>query len=171
MRLWEERSELQKLLKVAEVPTIQNQLAKQIQDIEGEIDARFPGALKVEPTTDDDSKTEEIFFFSIGGGKASVLLPVSATKWEDIEEKMDDQASSTLRLIWAIARALQLNTENAKISRYHDYFTLKISKDLTASSEYPNISMPLPGSGHITFILSKLPQNIEEAIRHEGSSR
>lgn len=168
MRLWEERSELQKLLKVAEVPTIQNRLAKQIQDIEREIDARFPGALKVQPAMGDDSKTEEIFFFSTGGGKTSVLLPVSATKWEAIEKKMDDQGSSTLRLIWAIAKALQLNAENAKIYRYRDYFTLKISKDLTASSEHPNISMPLPGSGDITFILSKLPQNIEEAVRHEG---
>jgi len=115
-------------------------------------------------------QTEEIFFFSNGSNKLYILLPITPKKWMSLQTGIIDvQASSTLRLIWAIAGSLGLNGKNARIYNFCEFFTLEISKDLFESSEHTNISMPLPGNGEVSFVLSKLPKNIMEAIRHEDS--
>jgi hypothetical protein len=170
MRLWEERLELKNLLEMARVSTIRGQLTNQIKKIEREIDSRFPGVLQRETNYDNNLQTEEIFFFSNGSNKLYILLPITPKKWMSLQTGIIDvQASSTLRLIWAIAGSLGLNGKNARIYNFCEFFTLEISKDLFESSEHTNISMPLPGNGEVSFVLSKLPKNIMEAIRHEDS--
>jgi hypothetical protein len=170
MEMHEARAELQKLLKVSNVPAVREQLELQLRDIDRQIETLFPGALSIEQGAGSVSEIEEIFFSSTRDPGMRIFLPVSRSNWTALTKgEMDSNMVGALRLIWALAKGLELTGSNARFQTVKDFVVLDIDMDPSSSSDLPDISMPLPDSGTIAVLLSKVPHEVQEAIAYEDS--
>jgi len=172
MEMYEARTELQKLLKVSNVPAVRDQLELQLRGIDRQIETLFPGALSIETEIGGVSEIEEIFFSSARESGARIFLPISRATWSAVTKgEMDSNAATALRLVWVLAAGLKLTGTNARFQTGKDFIVMDIDMDLASSSEWPDISMPLPGSGSIALLHSKIPHEVQEAIAYEDSNK
>ncbi len=172
MNLYEARTELQKLLKVSNVAAVREQLGQQLRDVESQIEALFPGALAVESRSEGTSQIEEIFFLLNDDGSTHIFLPISSRTWKALADgDLSAPASCALRLVWGLARGLGVTGSNARLKTRGDFVQLEVALDLDLTADSVDISMPLPGSGTVAFLLSKLPREVQEAIQHENSNK
>lgn len=164
MELWEGRQELTKFLKSSSVGVIRKQLEKNLHKIEEDIDMDFPGALSVEISDTNQLEIEEIF---VSENMSELFLPISSKTWDlmdsNISEDISLEAYSALKVIWEFAKGFDLNIDNARFKKDKDLISLQIDKKIEFTSE--SFSMTLPVSGEISFVLQKLPQEIEEVIK------
>lgn len=172
MEMYEARTELQKLLKVSNVPAVRDQLDRQLREIDQQIESLFPGALSIETQTDGVAEIEEIFFASARESGTRIFLPISRPTWNALAKgEIDSNASSALRLVWALTKGLELTGTNSRFQAGKDFVALDIDIDLGSSSDSPDIAMSLPGSGTIAFLPSRIPHEVQEAIAYEDSHK
>jgi chromosome segregation ATPase len=171
MNLYEAKLEIDKLLKMSTVTAVREQLNQQLRAIEGKIEALYPGALAVDDQTQVISQIEELFFATWREGKTNIYIPITLNAWKEIAKgECSIDKTSTLRLLWGLARGLGIDHTNSRLKVMDDVVLLEVDKDFNISSESHSISMPLPGSGSIAFLLSKLPREVQEAIKHEDTA-
>ena len=171
MNLYEARTELQKLLKIANITAVRQQLEQQLKQVELQIETCFPGALRNEVQPGSDSQIEEIFFAVDRSDRSRILLPISLQTWGQIARgEVGKDSQSALRLIWGVGRALgKMGALRLKVQ--DDLVVMTVSIDLTSAGDLPDISMPLPGSGIVSLLFSKLPHELQEAISDEDSDQ
>lgn len=170
MDLYEAKVEIQKLLGLSNVKAVRNQLEQQLQRIESEIEKMFPGALSVTQQTDRGLDVVELF--AVGEpGSTRIFLPISARTWESLRDnQISHFTTASLRLVWALAKGLGLDSSHCKLVPRDDFIYLETKKDLKSISATDNVSMQLPGSSAIALSVSKIPEEIEEALSHEDST-
>lgn len=172
MEMYEARTELQKLLKVSNVPAVRHQLELQLREIDRQLENLFPGALSIETEIDGVAEIEEIFFASARESGTRIFLPISRTAWSALAKgESDFNASTALRLVWALSKGLELTGANARFQAGKDFVALDLDMDLGSSSDWPDIAMSLPGSGTIALLPSRIPHEVQEAIAYEDSHK
>lgn len=72
--------------------------------------------------------------------------------------------------MWGMARGLGIIGKNSRIKDLQGFVMLELDTGLSPAAESFDISMPLPGSGTVAFLLSKLPRELQEALKHENLS-
>jgi hypothetical protein len=163
--LCDARDEWKRLLKTATVPAVRSSAEAELLRIESSIEKLFPGALRAESTLRHADYIEELYYFSDFAGNTYVLMPVTTDVWEAIPAGKQSLAETVAMYLFAtIGKAIVGRPQDAHFRSDGTFVMLVYRGSDDPLRELNSIVVPLPGGGSITFILTNLPNEIQEAL-------
>jgi hypothetical protein len=163
--LCDARDEWKKIVKTASVPTVKIAAESELRRIETEIDKLFPGAIKAEAALRHADFIEELHYFVDSQNRTVLLLPFSKDVWNSLNAGTQSlKEKVAVYFFGALAKAI-----GAEPGKFHyecgNNFVMLVSEIATETYREKNdLVIPLPGGGSISFILSTLPNEIQEAL-------
>jgi hypothetical protein len=171
MGLAEARIELQSLLKLSNIAAVRTPLLAQLADIEQRLDSLFPGCLSEAVVEQSLTDICELFYYQNDDPRVQLFLPIGASAWDSLADDIDSPRSHyVLRLVWALARSLGATLDSSALKKIDRWVVLELERPLVMNKEDTGITMPLPGIGAASLLVSRLPREVEEAIADQNKA-
>jgi hypothetical protein len=84
--LYDQREQYRQLIALATVPGVRSSLDAMLREIEGKLEALFPGAITATDEKPLPATVQELHYFVDGDGRCCVLLPILESTWRGIAE-------------------------------------------------------------------------------------
>lgn len=164
--LWEAREEWRRIVQTSGPSLVVKTARTELDRIDQQLEARFPGALQASQGNQGLSEIEELFLAPRPrDGGSWIPLPIPLSIWRSIE-RGDHGADEALgmRLIWALSRALPPSRYRGGF--FAGDFCCGLSTDAAESdlAQIESIGFPLPGGASVAFILTSLPREVVDVI-------
>lgn len=169
--LWEARQEWQRISQSAGPVQVRKTAGREVQRIEEEIDVRFPGALVAAARGSKLDELEEIFARPLGSGSGYVIsLPVPVEICKTLDSGATSDAEDlAVRVIWGFAGGIP-NTPKRK-SRFAirgNSLIMLVEETLAETQSRNPIAVRLAGGGRVSFLISELPRELQEALTDDN---
>lgn len=167
--LCEAREEWQKVLQTIKVPAVREKARADLDRIEKEIEELFPGALQAE--ADQELHDLEELYIVRQAARQLLLLPIESACWAAMQEgRGHAMGDFAVALAWSLLAGLDLNKETAE-------FVLLASGRVAVATpadlvlEERQFKWVLGEEADVTFLLSRFPAEIEEALNAANPTR
>jgi hypothetical protein len=168
--LWEQREELRKLLKTSMVPGVKNLLQSSLNDIQDELAKTFPQATEVSEFPPADNPIDELLYYFDSDGNVVFLLPIDPNDWDAAENgEGTDGANRAMCLAWSVIRGLPLKTQDGDFVKVRGRPAFESRFDLDDAAVLSEFSLTSDESVVMRLIPAPAPQEVQEALSHEGS--
>lgn len=166
-----QRDQMSELISLATVPAVKAMLRESLQKIERDLQARYPGALEIEEAVPETTVAEELHYYVDSRGNTCILVPVSCSAWESIENGSGGPTEDrSMRLLWALIKGNGLGSEDGEfqITRHGCIFCGRFGDEEIVLRD--GFSLDMAGSGSMEFRFMPLPAEIQEALLDEASN-
>lgn len=166
--LAEAREEWLRIVSSAVIPSVKNTARSELQKIEDELARLFPGALEVERRAPGRAEIEELFYSQLDGEReAWLILPIPGAIYLELETGgVEREHDLAMRLLWALTRAVPF-AGAAGFELRHGRTVLRTSRDEVELSDA--LELQLGNECSVSFIVSPLPSEVQEALRDEDT--
>ena len=170
MSLWERRVELRKLLRETRIEANRQALECLLQEVEKEIEERFPGALEVESSGLDSVPQETLYAIQYPETETlAVLLPISREDFDLLRNNHTDPLLVLLlRLGWALARQAATAPLDCLIKLGSHDWVIAIFKKPESDIIGKVFPVPLSGGETLTLRVKLLPHELQDLVCHEA---
>jgi len=169
--LCDQRDQFKEIMVKATVPGVKDTLVTALRGIEEELERRYPGALSAEGAAVGSSVIEELHYFIDTRGKGVILLPVSESVWSAIRTgEGGARVEAAMRIIWGIVKGIGLEPQNGEF-RWEDGHSVFVSHfDEEEMSVLDSLNVTMPGEGALTFRVSPVPSEVQEALSYGATN-
>jgi len=164
--LWETVEEGEKILRSTGVRSLQEAVRPRVEEARREIEARFPGALSVPSGCAPDTEILEIYCAEVGK-ETWIFLPISRSTWEALRhESHQPLQEEALRATWGLSNVLR--EIPVRFTSWRDYMVLVADAEVEILDGQDG-EIPLSDASSLTFLLTRAPRDLEEALCRENS--
>ena len=168
--LCDQRDQFRQLIDMATVPGVKETLRLALTKIEEELQKRYPGALSVGEAVPEAGSIEDLYYFFRPDGTVSILLPISEPAWIALRNDPPDAAASrAMTFVWGMVKGTGLKPSDGEFccdgGRCVFVFASNTGDDEISLLEGSTFSVP--SSAGLTFRISSLPTEIQEALTDE----
>lgn len=166
--LCDQRDQFRELIRLTKVPAVAETLRRELDKVERELNARYPGALAIDEKPNPVMLVEDLYFLTGSDGLLRILMPVDQQIWERIREgDTGPEATCAMKIVWEVINGLKLSSEDGEF-RLEDGRCVFLANaqsgdDVATRGDF---AMSLKNSS-ITFRLSSLPAQVQEALSYE----
>lgn len=167
--LWEAREEWRRIVQTSGPSLVVKTARAELDRIEAELEARFPGALRASQVRQGSSEIEELFVAPRPRGRGSwIPLPIPLAIWRSIE-RGDRGAEEALgmRLIWALSRALPPSKHRGVFFAGDFCCGLSTEANENDLTQIESVALSMPGGMSVAFILSSLPPEVANVVAED----
>lgn len=158
MDLWESHQELTRFINEASVGATRERLLPLREEVEAELEVRFPGALSARMSEQPLDAEGYLYAMPDNESKMWIILPIRKEDAESLGATWKDaDAESLLRTAWAIARHWNAGTQDTTL-RFSSTGWLMLGIDAQSQpDDEASVSLALPGGRSIALHIRNAP--------------
>lgn len=166
-QLCDERDELRAILDSSRVPAVKELLSTRLKVIETRIEELFPGGLTADLGANGDGFVAEIFYMREAEDGFVLLLPFDGEVWHNMaaSEGPTDEGNAAAAVFFGIAKGLGLKPADGEFRLEGGRVAYVGRFDDAEIAVMASTAISLPGLPDVYLNLSRMPSEIEEALR------
>lgn len=164
--LCDQRDQYREFLKLATVPGVRDTVHAALENIDAELERRFPGASgnvdALEP-----SPVEDLYYFREPSGSSAVILPIDTDTWLAIAQgQITPVTTAAVRLAWSIIRGAHLSPGHGTFAVREGLCVLSGGID---SASLGSTAVALGGATAIQFRFAPVPTEVQQLVADEDT--
>lgn len=161
--LCEAREQWQKFLSGPTVPMVRDTAKRELEAIERELEARYPGSLKGRSAAQPDPDFEDIYWFPKGESRM-LLVPVPERIFQSVAEGREGpEEALAMRMVWTACRSGLIPGDRTRFRLISGLCVLEAEGDAGAGFEEV-VALDLGQGLSVSALISRLPGEIEEVL-------
>lgn len=169
--LCDQRDQYKELLSRATVPGVRQGVEGLLQTVETQLQRVYPMALSVDDQLPSQDLLAEVCFFRDADGAIVISLPIDETSWRQLRDgSTDTSAKAAAAVIWAVGKGLGLKPADTDLALDRGYCAYRAQLGEEEMTLLAATTVNLPESRSLQLRFSRLPGDIEEAIRDEAAN-
>lgn len=171
--LFDQREQFLDFIKKATVSGVKKSMQASLKAVEEKLGERFPGALTIpDSISPKPDLVEELLYYWDNNGKISIILPISESIWNKIENgDVNKNTTRAMFFIWNMVKNINLGAKDGKFSFNGRYCIFEAAQNIGKNLVSGGFNILIPkSSAVIKFTFSPLPVEIKGAIAYEISN-
>ncbi len=166
--LCDQRDQFRELIRLTKVPAVADTLRRELDKVEQELNAKYPGALSIDEKLNPLMLVEDIYFLTGADGLLRIIMPIEEQVWGRIAAgDAGAEATCAMKIAWEMINGLRLRSEDGEFQMENGRCVFlagaQSGDDVATRGDF---TMNLKNSS-ITFRLSPLPTQLQEALYYE----
>ncbi|HQR45158.1 MAG TPA: hypothetical protein PLB02_06335 [Thermoanaerobaculia bacterium] len=167
--LCDQRDELRSFLESSRVPGVREHLENRLREIETRLEQEFPGALLSEAADPAETLSAELFYLR-DDDEFVLLFPFEERIWNEMESTGAGSQTCNMAatILYGAAKALGLKPSDGEFCLRAGRIAFAGRLDDTEIAVLASSPLPLPNLPDVYLSLSRMPSEIEEALKSDA---